>query len=414
MVVRVTADWFRDAKFGIMIHWGLYSIPAWAPLDDAVVRVLSQGGHSPDGDPESDPLFRNCYAEWYQNSYLLTGSPTWHHHKEVYGDRPYEDFAGDFRAAVEGWDAAGWADLFAAAGARYVVPVTKHHDGFALWPSRTPNPYRDGWSTERDVVGELGAAVRAQGMRYGLYYSGGLDWTFGNVPIHRQIDVEFSIPNTPEYARYVNAHWRELIDRYEPSMLWNDIGYPAGGDPERLFAEYYARVPDGVVNDRFMSEHSDIRSPEYEIRPDIDPHVWETVRGLGLSFGWNRQETAAQLLSATELVHLLVDVVSKNGNLLLGVAPDDRGEIPAGQADVLREVGRWLAANGEAIYGTRPWTTAEATTADGLPVRFTRRGDTRYAIVLGAAEQLHGVPGIDPEDARRLGDGEGPATAFVL
>jgi alpha-L-fucosidase len=410
IVFAVTAEWFRDAKFGIMIHWGLYSIPAWAPLDERLTQLLGEVGHGPDGDPESDPLFTNSYSEWYQNSYLLEGSPTWHHHREVYGDRPYEDFASDFHAVVAGWDPHSWASLFASAGARYVVPVTKHHDGFLLWPSKIPNPFRQGWATARDVVGELGDAVREAGMRYGLYYSGGLDWTFGNVPIRRMIDVEFSIPDAPEYARYVNAHWRELIERYEPSILWNDIGYPPDGEPLRLFDEYYARVPDGVINDRFGVERYDVRNPEYGLRAGIDPQVWETVRGLGLSFGWNRVEPPESMLSGTQLIHMLVDVVSKNGNLLLGVAPDDRGSIPASQAAVLREVGDWLALNGEAIYATRPWHTPAAITEDGDQVRFTTRDDKLYAIVLAATDTL----ALPDMPARRLAAPSPAGTTFEI
>ncbi|MGI5153123.1 alpha-L-fucosidase [Plantactinospora sp. CA-294935] len=407
---RETPAWYRDAKFGIMIHWGLYSVPAWAPLDDEVVRLLGAGRTGPDestpdgtaGAAEhSDPLARHSYAEWYQNTYLLDG-PTRAYHRRAHGDRPYADFRTELVAAVRDWDPAPWADLCAAAGARYVVPTSKHHDGYLLWPSAHPNPHLPQWQTGRDVVGELGAAVRDRGLRYGLYYSGGLDWTFGNLPIRRMADVAASVPDAPGYARYVDAHWRELIDRYRPSVLWNDIGYPPAGDPDRLVAEYYAAVPDGVVNDRFSRDGADVRTPEYGTRSEIDPAPWETVRALGLSFGWNRQETAEHLLSATEVVRLLADVVSKNGNLLLGITPDDRGVVPAAQRAVLHEVGRWLADHGEAIYGTRPCEVPAAVTSAGVPVRFTRRDDVRYLIVLGDPGPEFGVPGLSLPPGARL------------
>ena len=126
-----------------------------------------------------------------------------------------------------------------------------------------------------------------------------------------------------------------------------------------------------------------MRTPEYARRADIDPDVWECVRAVGLSFGWNRQET--DLLSVAELKTLLADVVSKNGNLLLGVTPDDHGRIPKNQEDLLHGIGTWLDAHGEAIYGTRPWRTAEAITKDGQPVRFTAKGETVYGIIPNAS-----------------------------
>lgn len=397
---RPTPAWFRDAKFGIMIHWGLYSVPGWAPLDDALVRVLAGG----DSDVGVDPLVRNCYAEWYWNSMLLDG-PTREHHATVHGGRDYGDFRGPFLDAVRGWAPASWAALFAAAGARYVVPVTKHHDGFLLWPSTVDNPHRTDWRVDRDVIGELGDAVRAHGMRYGLYYSGGPDWTFDHLPIRRMADVHASIPSGDRYLRYVDAHWRELITRYRPDILWNDIGFVPGADPSPLIADYYAEHPDGLVNDRFGTADPDVRTPEYSRRADIDPETWECVRGVGLSFGWNRQESV--LLTVGELVALLSDVASKNGNLLLGVAPDDRGRIPAPQAELLRGVGAWLAEHGEAVYGTRPWERAEATTADGQQVRFTQRGETLYGLipnavgnVLDLAATVADLPGGKP---RRVG-----------
>ncbi|HEY0000160.1 MAG TPA: alpha-L-fucosidase, partial [Actinoplanes sp.] len=323
--------------------------------------------------------------------------PTKAHHQATYGGRDYGDFRGEFAEAVRGWSAEPWAELFAESGARYVIPVTKHHDGFRLWPSEVAHPHRPGWSTERDVIGELGAAVRERGLRLGLYYSGGPDWSFDHLPIRRMADIAASMPSSPEYLRYVDAQWRELIARYQPSILWNDIGYPPAAEPEKLIVDYYAEVPDGVVNDRFGTPDPDVRTPEYARRADTDPEVWETVRAVGISFGWNRQET--EFLTVGELTLLLADVVSKNGNLLLGVTPDDHGDIPAPQRDLLRGIGQWLQAHGEAVYGTRPWTRAEATTADGRPVRFTRRDEVVYGIIPGAdgdpAALAASIPGFE-------------------
>ncbi|MGC0419933.1 alpha-L-fucosidase [Embleya sp. AB8] len=388
---RPLPPWFDDAKLGIMITWGLYSVPAWAPLDDRLVRLLAEHGDGADRDrsygaePDADgfdPIVTTSYSEWYLNSVSVPGSPTWRHHRETYGARPYADFRAEFADAAARWSARPWAELCAAAGARYVVPLAKHHDGYLLWPSRTPNPHRPDWALERDVLGELKAAVEADGMRFGLYYSGGIDWTFANLPILRADDVAKAVPDSAQYAAYADAHWRELIERYSPAVLWNDIGYPAAAEPEKLFADYYAAVPDGVVNERFYAGTPDFVTPEYAARADADGPKWETVRGVGLSFGYNRQEDAAWTMSATELVELLVDVVSKGGNLLLGIGPDAAGRISPEQERALRGLGAWLAVNGDAIYGTRPWHTPEGRTADGVPLRYTTRDGDLYVTLL--------------------------------
>jgi alpha-L-fucosidase len=275
-----------------------------------------------------------------------------------------------------------------------------------LWPSRHPNPFTDGWQSERDLVGELGDAVRARGLHYGLYYSGGLDWTFGGAGIDSFRTMVKAIPQSDEYAAYADAHWRELIERYRPAVLWNDIGYPNAGESPRLFADYYNEHPDGVVNNRFDflgvnggTAHADFTTPEYTTMEEITATKWEACRGIGHSFGLNRDEPDADLLTVDRLVHLLVDIVSKNGNLLLNVGPAADGRIPHAQAERLLGLGWWLRVNGEAIYDTSPWTKATGSSAQGLDVRFTAGTDATYAIALGRppgrALTLEGVI-VDP------------------
>jgi len=367
-------QWYGDAKLGIFIHWGLYSVPGWAPLI-----------HPEHDFTSPDYITHNPYAEWYLNSMRLDGAPTQAYHREHYGaDYDYYNFAPVFDREIQKWNPDVWAKIFHDAGAKYVVLTTKHHDGFTLWPSSTPNPKlpADRQHASRDIVGELTTAVRDQGLRMGLYYSGGYDWTFVPGPIRIPADYEAVKPQSEAYGKYADAHVRELIQRYHPAVLWNDIDYPKSGHPLEIMAEYYNAVPDGVIDDRFGVKHSDFTSPEYQTLDKISLTKWEECRGLGRSFGYNRAEGEAETIAPADLIHLLVDIVSKNGNLLLDVGPEADGTIPDVQMDRLRVLGAWLQRNGEAIYGTHPWKRAVGETADGISVRFTEKGSTVYATLL--------------------------------
>jgi alpha-L-fucosidase len=366
-------QWFDDAKLGIFIHWGLYSVPGWAPLTKA--------------DLTNPDLFKAMpYAEWYLNSARIDGSPTQAYDREHYGaHHDYYDFAETFDSESKKWNPDVWAKVFKDAGAKYVVLTTKHHEGYTLWPSVTPNPVLPParQHASRDVVSELTASVRKEGLKMGLYYSGGLDWTFVPGPITSMKTFPAAMPQSEAYGKYVDAQYRELIDRYHPAVLWNDIGYPKSGNPMAIEADYYNAVPDGVVDDRFDIKHHDYTTPEYTTLKDINPKKWEECRGLGQSFGYNRAEGEAQTIAPDKLIYLLVDIVSKNGNLLLDVGPEADGTIPALQLDRLRALGAWLDQNGEAIYGTHPWTRAEGKTSDGIDVRFTQKNSNLYVTLMG-------------------------------
>jgi alpha-L-fucosidase len=301
-------------------------------------------------------------------------------------------------------------DLFDIAGAKYVVPVTKHHDGFLMWKSDHPNPHREHWMAERDHIGELALAVRAKGMRFGLYYSGGLDWTFQPPPIADLMSLFTGVPDTKEYAEYATAHVHELIARYAPSVLWDDIGWPAHLDPNDIIGHYYAQVPDGVVNDRFNMIavaqgllHADFNTPEYTTTAGASK--WEVCRGIGRSFGYNRMENESTFPTVDENIWMLADIVSRGGNLLLNVGPSADGQIPMAQVVRLTALGWWLRVNGAAIYGTRPG--GSSTTADGREVGFTHRGGTTYALVKGAPADRVAFPFAsigDGAEVRMLGN----------
>ncbi|WP_207589951.1 alpha-L-fucosidase [Halomontanus rarus] len=369
-------DWYHDAKLGIFIHWGIYSVPAWA---------------DPDGD--------HAYAEWYPYYMYEEGSDTREYHREHYGDDvEYADFIDDWDA--ENWDPDAWAAFFEEIGARYVVLTGEHHDGFALWDSHYTKYNTTEMGPKRDLVGELADAVDDHGLRFAAsyhanlnYYQPGFDGRFGH-PDFEGADGNFRSEGAgpgSEYVDFMNAKHRELIRQYDPDLLWFDVPCAEGDHlrAQKLIADYYNRAEESgkevMVNDRASTDatrtHGDFYTPEYETFDEIQEKKWETCRGIGSSFGYNHAETEDNHLTATELVHLLVDVVSKNGNLLINVGPKADGTIPDLQKTPLQGLGEWLDDNGEAIHGTRPWIVSEDDLSE-VEVRYTWSDNTLYATCL--------------------------------
>ena len=285
--------------------------------------------------------------------------------------------------------------------------MTKHADGYTMWPGAHPHPDEPAWSAQRDYVAEFARAMRGRGLRLGLYYCGGMDWSFAGLGMRDLGDVIAGIPRSPEYIERTDAHYRELIAAHRPDLLWNDIAYPTSA--ETLLAHYYDAVPDGVVNDRFDplgvlsgTAHVDYLTVECSAASPIPEKKWEATRSFGNSFGYNRAETEDQLIGVEELVRSLADVVSRGGNLLLAVGPDADGTIPSAQAERLKGLGAWLAVFGEAIYGTRPWPDAPGRGE----VKYTSTTDAVFAVVPGATRLLEDIR-LDDEAIVSL-VGEGP------
>lgn len=404
--------WFRDAKLGIFIHWGIFAVPAYAPRGRSITEIVRS--HPEDG------WARLPYTEWYQNSLRFPQSPVTAHHRARYGDQPYEAFRATFDTASQSFDAGAWASLFAEAGAKYTVLVTKHHDGYCLWPSDVPNPHRPGWHSKRDFVGELATAARKQGLTFGTYYSGGLDWTFRHHPIGTFGDMLACVPYEDDYRAYAAAQYRELIERYDTAVLWNDIAYPDENDRDALVAAFRAARSDGVINDRWMairplfekmriadaraaldariaerwaagegnlmpdSRFGDFRTSEYSDELDFGDRDWEACRGMDLSFGFNAEARVEDYLTPADLIRSFADIVAHGGNLLLNVGPRADGSIPDVQRSLLRTLGAWLKTNGAAIYGARRVAVPKGVASDGTPYRITDTGDALHILFMDA------------------------------
>ena len=368
---RPCPQWWKDAKFGIFVHWGVYSVPAFAPYD-------------------KDSVY-GCYAEHYGNPGRWKKYPAFPaYHAKHYPNKSYCDFAAEFTA--ENFDPAAWADLFRRSGAKYVVLTSKHHEGFALWPSAQSPYYNAGaMGPKRDLCGDLTEAVRAAGLRMGFYYSL-LEWRH---PLYNEADIG-------KFVERVNLpQLRDLVERYRPEVVWTDgewdYPWPVWRGPEFL-AWLYNESPvkdTVVVNDRwgkgFRGKCGDHYTTEYEdLTHDgeaSDTHPWEECRGIGLSFGYNKFETTEHYLSNEACIETLCDKVSRGGNLLLNIGPTADGLIPVIMEERLLAIGKWLEVNGEAIYGSTAWKKHPADMKKSR-VYFTQKGDALYVIVFGSAEKV--------------------------
>jgi alpha-L-fucosidase len=401
-----TPDWYKDAKFGIFIHWGVYSVPAFG-------------------------------SEWYPRMMYQEGSVEYKHHLATYGPPStfgYKDFIPRFKA--EHFDPVQWAELFKASGARYVVPVFEHHDGFAMYDSGISDWTAVKMGPHRDMYGELAKALRERGLRLGasshriehnFFLEGGrkIDSDVNDPrylafygPAHTWLDGKKTLLQdwtylSNEYLDDWLARDAEIVEKYEPDVMYFDwwIGQP---DARRHVAEfvsfYYNHAASQgkvrVINykDSALEDHSGVLDIERGQLSGIRPLYWQTDTSISnKSWGYIENDN---FKSAETIVHQLVDIVSKNGNLLVNVGPRSDGTIPEEVQAILRDIGAWLKVNGEAIYGTRAWSKyGEGPTAivegafhdtDAKPFtaqdfRFTTKGNSLYAIELAWPESGEAV-----------------------
>jgi alpha-L-fucosidase len=407
-------DWYRDAKFGIFIHWGLYSVPAFG-------------------------------NEWYPREMYQEGSAVNKHHVATYGPLTkfgYKDFLPMFKA--EHFDPQAWAKLFKESGARYVVPVFEHHDGFAMYDSDLSDWTAKKMGPRRDLAGEIALAVRAEGLHLGAsshriehdwFLDGGRkensdvndpQYAAFYGPAHSRLgDDGASLAEdwtyvSPAYAKDWLARNAEIVQKYHPDLIYFDwwIGQPSVRPYLAEFAAYYynessKRGRIGIINSKLvdMQKTSTVLDIERGQSASILPEAWQTDTSVSnKSWGYIENDT---FKTPEFIVQQLADIVSKNGNLLLNVGPKSDGTIPQAVQQVLLEVGGWLKVNGDAIYGTRPWTnfgegptkveagafhdtqTKQYTAYD---FRFTTKGKTLYAIEMAWPTEgeaiIHTLSGI--------------------
>ncbi len=365
---RPVPEWFEDSKFGIFIHWGLFSVPAWGPTKDVGVYAK--------------------YGEWYWKR-LMDEKAEGHaqfkkFHESTYGDKfQYQDFVKDFTCEL--FEPDEWARVIQQSGAKYVVLTSKHHEGYTLWPSaQSWNWNAVDAGPHRDLAGDLTKAVKGKGLHMGFYYSL-YEW--------------FNPLYAANINQYVDTHMlpqmKDLVIRYQPDVLWTDGEWDHPSETWRsteFLAWLYneSAVKDRVVvNDRWgketRSKHGGIYTTEYDLLHEESAvgkkieHPWEECRGIGTSFGYNRNEYLENYSSSQELVNILVDKVARGGNLLLNIGPTADGRIPVIMQQRLKDMGDWLKVNGEAIYNTRSWSKA-ATPQKETTVFYTTKGKNLYVI----------------------------------
>ncbi len=377
-----TPAWFVDAKFGVMMHWGLYSVAA-------------------------------KQSEWYpMHMYNNAEIAKWH--REKFGPQDkfgYKDFVPMFTAAK--FDPDAWAELFRKSGAKYIIPTAEHHDGFALWDSKLTRWDAKEMGPKRDLIGELAMAVRKKGLKFGVSNHRMEHWSFmypkdpknaGDLFDPENADFYgppqplkpgedhmsgAGAPQSKEFLEEWLARNQELIDNYQPDILWFDNGINDRGlDPIklRLAAYYYNRAAAWKKPVSLSTKHDaylagTIKDYERQSRApkDLTDYYWQVDDPVLYRFGYTE---GSPIADAGTVITRLIENVSRNGALLLNISPKADGTIPDDQQKLLLEIGRWLDINGEAIYGTRPWVKFGEGEKDEPQYRFTRKNGVIYVIGL--------------------------------
>ena len=348
---RGIPSWFKEAKFGIFIHWGVYAVPSYAP-------VIKNSGVS--------------YAEWYWYRINEGNKYFKDFHEKNYGENfQYPQFESQFTASM--FDPNQWANVFKRSGAKYVVLTSKHHEGYCLWNSaEADRDWGHPWNAvtgtpRRDLLGDLTNAVRNAGLKMGYYYS-----------LYEWFNPLWQKDKSRFVAEHMIPQFKDLVSRYKPSVIFSDGEWELTDTQWRsaeLLAWLFNESPvakEVVVNDRWGSNTREknngctYATSEYGSGMNANV-VWEENRGIGHSYGYNRNEGFDDYKSSHDLILMLVDVVSRGGNLLLDIGPTADGRIPVIMQQRLIDIGDWLATNGEAIYTTVPWKRSYQWSKGKLP-----------------------------------------------
>ena len=336
---RKIPAWFNQDKFGIFIHWGVYSVPAYAP-------IMPNSGYS--------------YAEWYWHRLYEKQKDFMAFHTKNYGSSfAYEQFEPKFTAKM--FEPDQWADLFKKSGAKYVVLTSKHHEGYTLWNSaEADKAWNRPWnavtgSPHRDLLGDLTNSVRNAGLKMGYYYS-----------LYEWFNPMWLYDKKTYVEKHMIPQFKELVTKYKPSIIFSDgewdLSDSAWQSP-KLLAWLFNESPvkeTVVVNDRWGNNTREknhgamYTTSEYGSGMDASI-IWEESQGVGLSYGYNKNEQLKDYKTSYELILMLNDLVSRGGNFLLDIGPDADGNIPVIMQQRLTDIGDWLKINGEAIYGTTAW-----------------------------------------------------------
>ncbi|ORX59039.1 glycoside hydrolase [Hesseltinella vesiculosa] len=385
--------WFRDSKFGIFIHWGAFSVPAWAPVGQT-------------------------YAEWYWWDLMHANSPTQQHHRDTFGtDVAYDAFFSLWKPTA--FDPYHWLDLVDQAKARYFVFTTKHHDGLALFDTKVTNRSTVHFHQQRDFVGDLMQVAERSypHLRRGLYFSmpewfhpayrdDGLGWH--GPPINPFTNEKVPYTGSRAITDFVNElqvpQALELIDQYHPEIFWCDIG---GINNSSVWQTPYFNGNNSVtVNDRCGNGVSDFDTIEYREVYHTPARFWEATRGMDpYSFGYNQATQPEQYASTTQLIHELINTIVRGGNFLLNIGPESSGQVPMVMQQRLREMGDWLTAVGPSIFDSVPfWATPQDHHTPGQQLRFAchRQGTACYVFALEPPNQRIDIRAPLPYHANAL------------
>lgn len=371
-------QWYDDAKIGLSMHWGVYSVPAWAPREQGI-----------------------SYAEWYGKRMNEPKNPTMDYHRETYGNATYDDYIPQWKA--EAYNPSEWAKFARNMGAKYMFITSKHHDGFCLWPSKYTDRNAMKMGPKKDILGEYFAAARKEGLKVGLYFSlyewYNPNYTGENIPYAGLKKVNNYVDD------YMIPQIKELIDLYHPDFFYFDGEWD---HPESFWkmkevvAYFYneaaKRNQEVFVNDRFGKEergkHGDLYNVEYSYDKGNEGnlnHKWSFWQGIAKTFGYNQDTDMEDCLSPKTFIDKTIDGVSRNGNFDINVGPTAAGLIPEYEQYPLLKLGEWLNVNGEAIYGTRPWKTQVEGDA-----RFTAKDKYVYATFLKWAGEEFKLKAVKP------------------